>query len=226
LYTTYDKDLDPVTFFWGKDGKQDYEEQYDRRQITIENNRSVDIRLEYRSKKENPDRTSKITADKARIVQLDCAVLEVSPPLKMDKEITNMLGNFPTMFDPPMYMSSADLLLGEATGDKRTTRERIGILIEKLVSGGRAKMLMHPTLQLAEGQTHKFETAGNFLQVTPRIVKDGYIDMWLEVTFNSKFIQDHRIQNPVVSRRTSSNSVRNKSGEILIIGSAVQIEEG
>jgi ankyrin repeat protein/type II secretory pathway component GspD/PulD (secretin)/beta-lactamase regulating signal transducer with metallopeptidase domain len=163
---------------------------------------------------------------KTRIVQLDCVVLEVSPALKMDKEIKNMLGDFPTMFDPPMYMSSADLLLGEAAGDKRTARERIGVLIEKLTSQGRAKMRMHPTLQLAEGQTHKFETAGNFLQVTPSIVKDGYIDMRLEATFHSKFIQEHRRQNPVTSKRSSTDTIRNRPGEILIIGSAIQIEEG
>ena len=64
LRTSYDERLDPKTFTRRQVGKH----YYDKRQITIENDRSVDIRLEDRSKKENPAGTSKPASVKARIL--------------------------------------------------------------------------------------------------------------------------------------------------------------
>jgi beta-lactamase regulating signal transducer with metallopeptidase domain/type II secretory pathway component GspD/PulD (secretin) len=169
---------------------------------------------------------SKAPAEGKTSIYLDCVILEVNPPLKMGKEISNMPGNAP-MLDSPLYMSSADLLLGEAAGDKQTSQDRINILIKKLASRGRAKMLKHPTLQLDEVQTHKFETGDSFLQVMPNAInKDGSIYMSLKAAFHSKLIQEHRKQNPIITRREFADLICTRPGDILIIGSPIRIEEG
>ena len=160
--------------------------------------------------------------DKAHI-DVDCVVLEIPRPLTMNEKIANMLDNVP-MPGWGLYMSSVDQLLGETAADKRTPRQRREVLIEKLTAGG-GRMWVHPTLKIAEGQTRKFETDGNFVGVTPHIGKDGHIVMQLDAEITSKFIQDHRRQNPIVTRRTSSSTVAVRPGQSVIIGSVVRTEE-
>ena len=157
--------------------------------------------------------------DKAHI-NVDCVVLEFPHPLIMDEEIASILNPV----SPPDYGLQMSFI-GHSAWDKQTPRQRRKILIEKLMSGG-GRILARPILKGAEGQPHKFETAGSFVRVTPHIVKDGSIVMQLQAEITSKFRQDHRKQNPIVTRRTSSFTVHASSGESVIIGGAVRTEEG
>ena len=232
LFTTYDKDLDPVTFVWGKDGKQDYDTRFDRRQITIENDLSVDIRLEDRSKKDNPAGTSKLTAAKARIVQIDLSVVEVFSDSKMDRETTveikNLLGGKITIPDSP---DVADLLRkaagataavkDESAGDKRVTNLQFKTLFDILVSRGFVKIMMNPTLEVVESQTAKVisteDSIEDSIQITPTVRKDGNIILQTNLALSLKSAGRDANQLPSIRRWKISTGASISPGQSWIV---------
>ncbi|MBN2316686.1 MAG: carboxypeptidase regulatory-like domain-containing protein [Sedimentisphaerales bacterium] len=167
-----------------------------------------------------------------RQVRVDCLVVEVSPPLKIDKEIENMLGDTSIFDDPRVrpFISSPDLLLKEsmktmyAVG-KRNTQKQPMILLDALNSRGDVRVLMNPTLQLAEGQSVKIEVGvDEFLQVTPHINQD-YVRMELSGHFRSTFIRDGGKQSPIIRKFTQDIQISTQSGEGLIIGMIKEDQE-
>ena len=238
LFTTYDKDLDPVTFIWGKDGKQDYDTRFDRRQITIENDRSVDIRLEDRSKKENPAGTSKITADKACIVKVDLSVVEVFSDSKMDREtiiaVENLLGGKITLPDSPAV---ADLLRkaagataavkDESAGDKRVTQEQFKTLFDLLVTRGYVNILMNPTLEVVDGGTAQIrskqkipsiqDSLEDSIQITPTVRKNGNIILQTNLDLYLKSAEPDANQPPSIRHLNISTGANISPGESWIV---------
>jgi len=217
LYTTYDKNLDPVTFFWGKDGEQVYDIRHDRHQITIENDLSIEISIGEQSSSDiSLSKSTAPSAEDKSIVRVDLSVVEVPPGSEVDrettKEIRNLLGGKITIQDSP---AAADLLRkaagatapvkDESTGDKRVTQKEFNTLFDLLVSRGYVKILMNPTLEVAEHQTAELKSEQNSLEVTANAVEDDILYLTVQAELTSQIAPANEGKKPIISKRSFAN---------------------
>jgi len=235
LFTTYDKDLDPVTFLWGKDGKQFYDTRFDRRRITMENDTSFDIHIGEQSSSNNLLTKSAAPSSEDRtIVKVYLAVVEVSSDSKMDSktiaEIRNILGGKITIPDSPAV---ADLLRKAAgataaskdksAGDKRVTQKEFNTLFDLLVSRGYVKIILRPTLEVVDGQTAQIKDEQNLLEVTANAVKDDIIYLSVKADLSSQIAPANEGKKPIISTRSFANFISINSGQSQIIGGMVEM---
>jgi Flp pilus assembly secretin CpaC len=196
-------------------------------------------------------------------VRIDCMVSELYADLTMDRETTLMIEDLfgegialggkldPTTGAPLPAFPGAALRdpararFGLKVGVKRADFEA---LVDLLVSRGYLKILMHPSLEVLNGETAKiqskqhvplqqvvlrygptsdalFETRTEYydvidsLEITPHVFADGYIGLQTSAQISAYLTPEGIKQTPIVTERTITNKDnRIRLGESLIIG--------
>jgi len=206
--------------------------------VHVENDRSGESQQEYGIPTPLPAiaKSPTSSAEDKALVQVDCLMVEVFTDLKMDRETTvvaeNILEKVTTVPRGQGFINrstTAARLLREAAeatapkeddsgGDKRVTQEQFKALVEMLASRGLMKILMNPTIHVADGQTAMIEANHNSLRIAPRILsEDGGIILQVEAAISSKSIPQYKEQTPISSRKLFTR-VYVSPGESLIIG--------
>jgi len=195
-------------------------------------------------------------------VRIDCMVSELYADLTMDRETTLMVenlfgegialggkldasGNPLPAFPGAALRDPARARFGLKVGVQRNDFEA---LVDLLVSRGYLKILMHPTLEVLNGETAKiqskqhvplqqivlrygptsdalFETRTEYydvidsLEITPHVFADGYIGLQTSAQIAAYLTPEGIKQTPIVTERTITNKEnRVRLGESLIIG--------
>jgi len=195
-------------------------------------------------------------------VRIDCMVSELYADLTMDRETTLMIenlfgegialgGKFDSNGNPLPAFPGAALRdpararFGLKVGVKRDDFEA---LVDLLVSRGYLKILMHPSLEVLNGETAKiqskqhvplqqivlrygptsdalFETRTEYydvidsLEITPHVFADGFIGLQTSAQIAAYLTPEGIKQTPIVTERTITNKDnRIRLGESLIIG--------
>jgi type II secretory pathway component GspD/PulD (secretin) len=194
-------------------------------------------------------------------VKIDCLVSELAADVTMDWETTiqiedlfgesltlggKVVGNtvlpaFPgaSLREPARQQSGLKIGFSDLTGD------RFQALVDVLVSRGYLKILMSPSLEVANGQTAEikardqvplrkevitgtdvepylttvYEWVEDSLLITPHVFADGYIGLETQVTIGSKSTPVGINQTSHITRRSINNrDNRIRQGQSLIIG--------
>ncbi len=195
-------------------------------------------------------------------VRIDCMVSELYADLTMDRETTLMVenlfgegialggkldaqGNPLPAFPGAALRDPARARFGLKVGVKRDDFEA---LVDLLVSRGYLKILMHPSLEVLNGETAKiqskqhvplqqvvlrygptsdalFETRTEYydvidsLEITPHVFADGFIGLQTSAQIAAYLTPEGIKQTPIVTERTITNKDnRIRLGESLIIG--------
>jgi len=175
-----------------------------------------------------PAKSPTPSAQDKTIIQVDCLVVEVFSDSKIDRETIimaeNLLGNKISLRD-----TKVDVLLRKAAGataatkdksaeNKRVTQDQFKALTDMLTSRGYLKILMNPTIHVADGQTAVIKTNNDSLRIAPRILpEDGDIIFQVEAAISSQSIPQDKEQTPISSRKLSTR-VRVSPDESRIIG--------
>jgi len=199
-------------------------------------------------------------------VKIDCLISEVYADHTLDRETTieiqNMfgegisLGGLPgkPAFPGAALRDAARATFGLKTGIQRGTEgHKFNALVDMLVSRGYLKILMHPTLEVVNGQTAeihtrervpideitnvqpitgvlttttRYEDVIDSLQITPHVFADGYIGLETVAVIGSKSTPEGVKQIPIVTERKITNKEnRIRQGESLIIGGITKTEK-
>jgi Flp pilus assembly secretin CpaC len=196
-------------------------------------------------------------------VRIDCMVSELYADLTMDRETTLMIEN---LFGEGIALggkidatTGAPLPAFPGAALRDPARARFGLkvgvkrddfeaLVDLLVSRGYLKILMHPSLEVLNGETAKiqskqhvplqqislrygptsdalFETRTEYydvidsLEITPHVFADGYIGLQTSAQIAAYLTPEGIKQTPIVTERTITNKEnRIRLGESLIIG--------
>jgi type II secretory pathway component GspD/PulD (secretin)/Leucine-rich repeat (LRR) protein len=183
------------------------------------------------------------TAEDKPIVKVDLAWIEIPSGSQVDSkttnEIKNVLGDKIAIADSPV---AADLLRDtagataavkdESAGDKRVTQEQFKTLFDLLASRGLIKILLNPTLEVADGQTAKIsskqkipnsqDSIEDSIEITPTIRKNGNIVLQVNLDWSLKSAEPDANQPPIIQRRKISTGASISSGESVIIGGMIQ----
>ncbi len=195
-------------------------------------------------------------------IRIDCMVSELYADLTMDRETTLIIenlfgegialggkldaqGNPLPAFPGAALRDPARARFGLKVGVKRDDFEA---LVDLLVSRGYLKILMHPSLEVLNGETAKiqskqhvplqqvvlrygptsdalFETRTEYydvidsLEITPHVFADGFIGLQTSAQISAYLTPEGIKQTPIVTERTITNKDnRIRLGESLIIG--------
>ncbi len=202
-------------------------------------------------------------------VRIECMVSEIYSDLTVDREtsleIQNLFGEGVTLSGP----KGAETPAFPGASIRDSTRSTFGLnigvtrgeeghlfqaLVDILVSRGYLKILMNPTLTVANGQTARisskqhlplqevtYEYTGGLdylkteteyydiidsLEITPHVYADGMIGLETTVQLASHLTPEGIDQVPIVTERTVSNKEnRIRTGESLIIGGLRKTEK-
>ena len=184
-------------------------------------------------------------------IRVDCRVLEIYPPGKIDREtqiaIENLLATITTSTpkEKDGVLTRTYRISGKSTrtGEKPTVEELIReaagtthsvgdssivtenpqatqhlrTMIDLLVSRNWAKILMNPTLEVADGQTAKIKSNQDYLQITPEVLDDSSIMLRAEGTFTRLSMPKSEEQTPGMIETSISTQARIIGGRSLII---------